>query len=205
MKLEPSERARELAPLALVIYGGAAVISFGLLAARGKNPLEYEAWLSIGASLGHGVSLAAGALLALGTALATREFVRRWAWARALHAHLRPAVRGASDASIFVLGIASAAGEELFFRALLTPVLGLVLSSLAFGLLHQVRGRGRWAWVSWATVMGFLFGCLFLATGSLLGPVVAHAGINVANLRFLRDYSLEPPRARRLGGLLGRA
>jgi membrane protease YdiL (CAAX protease family) len=50
--------------------------------------------------------------------------------------------------------------------------------------------------------MGLLFGALFLATGSLLGPIVAHVAINVVNLRFLRDTDLEPQRQRRLGGLL---
>jgi membrane protease YdiL (CAAX protease family) len=60
-------------------------------------------------------------------------------------------------------------------------------------------------WAIWATVMGVLFAALFLATGSLLGPILAHAAINVANLRFLRDTAVEPPKPRRLGGLLGGA
>ena len=102
-----------------------------------------------------------------------------------------------------ILGIASAASEELFFRGLLASTFGLILSSLAFGLLHQMRGRVRWVWAGWATVMGFLFGALFLATGSLLGPLLAHAAINVANLRFIRDTDVDPPKRRHLGGLLG--
>jgi len=101
------------------------------------------------------------------------------------------------------LGIASAVSEELFFRGLLATVIGLVASSLAFGLLHQMRGPARWAWAAWATVMGLLFGVLFFATGSLLGPMVAHAAINVANLRFIRDTDVDAPTSRRLGGLLG--
>ena len=52
--------------------------------------------------------------------------------------------------------------------------------------------------------MGLVFGALFLATGSLLGPLVAHAVINVANLRFVRDTEVEEPKPRRLGGLLRR-
>jgi membrane protease YdiL (CAAX protease family) len=53
--------------------------------------------------------------------------------------------------------------------------------------------------------MGLLFGALFLATGSLVGPLLAHAAINIANLRFIRDTDIEAPKPRRLGGLLGRA
>ena len=55
----------------------------------------------------------------------------------------------------------------------------------------------------WATVMGVLFGCVFAATGSLAGPIVAHAMINGANLRFLRDND-PSPRPRALGGRLRR-
>jgi hypothetical protein len=147
-------------------------------------------------------SIAGGLVLAAATISATRQFVRRWSWARALHADLRPGIRHASEGAIVVLGIASAASEELFFRGLLATTFGLVASSLAFGLLHQTRGRVRWVWAGWATVMGFLFGGLFLATGSLVGPLLAHAAINIANLRFIRDTDVEVPKPRRLGGIL---
>jgi membrane protease YdiL (CAAX protease family) len=104
---------------------------------------------------------------------------------------------------VLAIGTASAAGEELLFRGLLVPAAGVIASSLLFGALHQVRGPGRWAWMAWATVMGLLFGGVFVATGSLVGPMVAHAAINCANLRFLRDH--DPlPRARSMGGLLRR-
>jgi membrane protease YdiL (CAAX protease family) len=120
-----------------------------------------------------------------------------------LHADLRPAVRDTSDATLLVLGLSSGIAEELFFRGVLAPALGLLVSSIAFGALHRLRGRVGWIWASWAAVMGLLFGALFFATGSLVGPIVAHASINVVNLRFLRDTDVEPRKPRRLGGLLG--
>jgi uncharacterized protein len=211
MKLEPPAvpgrpaRRLGLSMLALGVYGGAALLSTVVIAARGENPLERAAWLPVGPLVGHVTSGCLGLVLAAFTAAATRQFVRRWEWARALHADLRPAVRGTSDVGIVLVAAASAAGEELFFRALLVPVIGVLVSSIAFGMMHQVRGRGRWAWASWAFVMGVLFAGLFLATGSLIGPLLAHAVINVANLRFLRDNPPDRPRSRRLGGLLGRA
>jgi membrane protease YdiL (CAAX protease family) len=70
---------------------------------------------------------------------------------------------------------------------LLVPVVGVVISSIAFGALHQIRGPARWAWMGWAAAMGVLFGGVFVATGSLAGPLVAHMAINHVNLRFLRD------------------
>jgi membrane protease YdiL (CAAX protease family) len=52
--------------------------------------------------------------------------------------------------------------------------------------------------------MGLLFGALFLLSTSLVGPIVAHACINVVNLRFLRDTNLTRTPQRPLGGLLRR-
>lgn len=191
------------APLALIVYGALSVLTLGVAVVQGKSPLETEAWLELPDWSRHLASIGGGVLLAALTIRATRAFVRRWGWARTLHADLRPAVRDAGDGAILVLGIASGVAEELFFRGLLAPALGLVLSSIAFGALHQLRGRVGWIWATWATVMGLLFGALFLATGSLLGPILAHASINVMNLRFLRDTDVEPKKPRRLGGLLG--
>lgn len=193
------------APLALFVYGALTAVTAGIAYARDESPLTVDGWLGLPELVGHAVAVAGGVLLALATIRATRAFVRRWSWARALHADLRSNVHDAGDATLVVLGLASAVAEELFFRGLLAPLLGLVASSVAFGALHQLRGRAGWAWAGWATVMGLLFGALFLATGSLLGPIAAHAIINVANLRFLRDTEVEPPKPRRLGGLLGRA
>ena len=187
----------------LVIYGALSVVAVGTALARGQSPIGTDAWLPLGAPQGHIASIGGGVVLALLTIKATRQFVRRWGWARALHSDLRPAVSRAGDGTIVVLGIASALSEELFFRGLLATTFGVIASSLAFGLLHQMRGRVRWAWAAWATVMGFLFGGLFLATGSLIGPLLAHAAINIANLRFIRDTDVDPPKPRRrLGGLL---
>jgi membrane protease YdiL (CAAX protease family) len=193
---------------ALAIYGALGAIALGIAFVQGRSPVELTdgaAWLPLPSLLGHALSIVAGGMLALLTAIATRQFVRRFRWARALHAHLRPAVEGTSTGTLALLGVASAVSEELFFRGVLTTVFGLTVSSLAFGLLHQARGRSRWVWAVWATVMGFLFGGIYLATGSLLGPILAHAAINVANLRFLRDTEVDEPKPRRLGGLLGRA
>lgn len=192
------------APLALAVYGGLTVVTLGIAFARGQSPITTEPWIALPDGLGHVLGIALGLAIAGVTVGASRAFVRRWSWARALHNDLRPTIRDAGDVTLVVLGVASAVAEELFFRGLLVPAVGLLISSLAFGALHQLRGRVGWAWAGWATVMALVFGVLFLATGSLLGPIVAHAAINVSNLRFIRDTEVDPPKPRRLGGLLGR-
>jgi membrane protease YdiL (CAAX protease family) len=112
-------------------------------------------------------------------------------------------VNGAGDGALLAVALAGAAGEELFFRGLLVPLVGVVASSIAFASLHQIRGPARWGWMLWAGIMGLLFGTIFAATGNLAGPLLAHAVINHHNLRFLRDHNPAAP-ARPLGGLLRR-
>jgi membrane protease YdiL (CAAX protease family) len=185
---------------AYAVAGGTSVL---VAVALGHDPIAQPGWLGIHGSASILLSIGFGICLGASTVAATRAIVRRAEWARALHEALRPAVHGASDAMLVALAIASSAGEELLFRGLLVPTIGVIASSLVFGILHQTRGRGRWGWMLWATLMGMLFALVFVVTGSLAGPLVAHASINHANLRFLRDSDLDPP-PRPLGGLLRR-
>jgi membrane protease YdiL (CAAX protease family) len=193
---------------ALLILSAYAVLGAGaaaLSAALGQDPVAMPSWLGIGGPAAAAlVSAGAGVCVGAITLAATRVLVRRAPWARALHEALRPAVQGAADGWLFALAAASAVGEELLFRGLLVPMLGVVLPSLAFGLLHQVRGPARFGWMAWATLMGLLFAVLYAATGSLVGPIVAHLMINGANLRYLRDAEPGALRRKKLGGLLRR-
>ena len=188
------------------MYAAVALAALGIGWALGRNPLETEPWLteSLSSRGRDAVSVAGGVLLAVASVRATRAFVRRFRWARMLHADLRPAIRHASGRALLVLGVASGTAEELFFRGILTPAIGLTLSAVVFGAVHLLRLRGRagLVWGAWATAMGWMFGGLFIATGSLVGAIVAHASINALNLRFVRDTELDP-KPRRLGGLLG--
>jgi uncharacterized protein len=184
-------------------YVALGALSAGVAVALGHDPIACDGWLRARGMASFLLSLGLGVCLGAITVMATRAVVLRAEWARALHAALRPAVHGVGDGMLLALAVASAAGEELLFRGLLVPTIGVVVSSLVFGVLHQIRGRGRWGWIAWATVMGLLFALIFTATGSLAGPLVAHAVINHANLRFLRDTDPDP-RRRPLGGLLNR-
>jgi membrane protease YdiL (CAAX protease family) len=191
------------ATLLVAAYLAVGSLAAGISLALGHNPIACEGWLGVRGAASWLVSLGLGLLLGATTIAATPAMVRRWRWARALHLALRPAVHRAGDGALFSVALASAIGEELLFRGLLVPFVGVVVSSVAFGVLHQIGGRGRWGWIGWATLMGLLFGEVFAMTGSLLGPLLAHAAINHSNLRFLRDNDPTPPR-RPLGGLLRR-
>lgn len=167
------------------------------------SPLVHPGpWLVLEDRIAHVYSLAVGLAFGGLVVMATRLCVTRFAWARRLHAELRPFARGVSLTGILVLALLSAAGEELLFRGLLQPWIGLFGQALLFGIVHQLPGPSRWVWVSWAMLIGFALGALFALTGSLLGPIAAHALINGLNLLYLKSHDPEPQR-RSLGGLLG--
>ena len=171
---------------------------------QGSSPFIYDdAWLELPGVVSHVSSTLIGLAFGGLVAFSTRIFVTRYAWARNLHRELRPVARDLSSLGIVAVAAFSALGEELWFRGLLQPWVGLWLQALAFGIVHsQLRGPSRWAWVSWATIMGLCFGATFALTGSLAGPIAAHALINCLNLNYLKSHDPEP-RRRALGGLLG--
>jgi membrane protease YdiL (CAAX protease family) len=183
-------------------YAGMALFAALLaLALRGSLPFKGAAWLPLTSPSDVLYSTALGTCFGLLVAVGTRFCVPRFAWAKNLHRELRPLTRGLTGAGILGLAVTSSLGEELLFRGLLQPWLGLWLQALLFGVLHQLGGTSRWVWAGWATLVGFVLGAIFALTGSLAGPLAAHALINGLNLSYLRSHDTEPPQG--LGGLLG--
>ena len=90
-----------------------------------------------------------------------------------------------------VLAVASAIGEEIFFRGALMPAIGLWASSAIFALLHIGPKVRFLPWTLSSFVAGVVFGQLFLWTGDLSGPVVAHFSVNALNLRYLSNTDLK--------------
>ncbi|MDJ0620255.1 MAG: CPBP family intramembrane metalloprotease [Calothrix sp. MO_192.B10] len=81
------------------------------------------------------------------------------------------------------LGLLPGFSEELLFRGVMLPGLGMnhfavILSSLCFGVLH-LSGSQQWPYVVWATIVGLLLGYSALFTGNLLVPIVAHILANL--------------------------
>jgi membrane protease YdiL (CAAX protease family) len=174
-------------------YALLAVIATSLaLALRDGLPWVHpQPWMSMGSGMGLLSSAVLGLALALGLVVMTRFAVARFGWARRLHGDLRPVARELSLGQILLLAGLSSLGEELLFRGLLTPLLGVGLSALLFGLAHQMRGPSRWVWAGWAMGVGVGLGAIFAITGSLVGPLLAHAVVNAVNLSYLRDHDPE--------------
>jgi hypothetical protein len=109
---------------------------------------------------------------------------------------LAPAVRRAGEAFTEILGpytyaealvlaLASGIAEEVLFRGALWPHLGLVGTSLLFGLVHVLPRRSLLAYPLFAGAVGVLLGLLRQGSGSVIPPIVAHVLVNGLNLVWL--------------------
>jgi membrane protease YdiL (CAAX protease family) len=181
--------------IAVIVYAALAVLATIGCALTGGSAwhLESTVWGSRLVSLP--LALALGALVGLGTVLATRTLARRSRWGRALATELAAAIVGLDRRWVLWLALASATGEELLFRGAIQSglvehgglVQGIALTSLLFGAMHVPTHRRLLPWTIMAVVMGVVFGLLYLWTGEILAPLLAHAIVNYANLHFLLD------------------
>ena len=177
-------RAEALVRLALVFYGllfAAALLWTGLAG----RPLAFADESAARAGVHWPRDLAVGALSAGVVILISQQVTERTRFgersARALGTVLGPL----GWSHCLVLAAVSGVAEEAFFRGAVQPRFGLVAASLLFGLAHFAPRRDLLPWTVFSIAAGFLLGALFEATGNLVAPIVAHAGINAVNLRFL--------------------
>jgi membrane protease YdiL (CAAX protease family) len=82
---------------------------------------------------------------------------------------------------------AAAAGEELFFRGLVQGAFGLLAGSLAFMLAHigprDIRVIGYWS-----VAQGLGLGLLYIASGNLAVPVLAHGLFDLGAMAYFRAF-----------------
>ncbi|MBK8545452.1 MAG: CPBP family intramembrane metalloprotease [Caulobacteraceae bacterium] len=105
-------------------------------------------------------------------------------------APLYPATRTELALTIVTILVA-AAWEELFYRGVLLALMtsaGLPISAAAiaaaalFGMQHLARGAaGAW----YATLFGLIYTSLYLASGSLVPVIAAHAAGNLFTLFYI--------------------
>ncbi len=91
-------------------------------------------------------------------------------------------VDGATPGALLLVSMFSGVGEEVFFRGAVQQEFGIVIASVAFGLLHVGPDRRYLIWTGWAILAGFVLGGLYAVTGGLLAPIIAHAAHNAGTL-----------------------
>lgn len=183
----------------------ASILFYGLLAALAW--LLGSLWLGLDLFTWHNhnetsliFDAVIGAGLGLITVVISQVLEKHTEWARALSGEFRKILGSVSVGQAMVLGVTSGVAEEMFFRGFLQQaltvklfggesvgiVLGLILSSLIFGMVHVGPDKKKFLpWTIMAGVMGLGFGGLYLYTGNLVAPIVAHFTINYFNLQLI--------------------
>ncbi|HEY9668496.1 MAG TPA: type II CAAX endopeptidase family protein [Coleofasciculaceae cyanobacterium] len=128
-------------------------------------------------------ALLLGLGIAVGITAASSLVYRLWpAYRQSADFYLQLVLKPLVLPDLLWLGLLPGMSEELLFRGVMLPAVGLnttglIATSLLFGVLH-LSGRQQWPYVVWATMVGLLLGFSALATGNLLVPIVAHIVTN---------------------------
>lgn len=143
------------------------------------NPLDSAAW-----------GAAACVPLLVGLWLGTRYPIGPLRELRDLTRDLvMPVFRDCSVADMALVAILAGVGEELLFRGVVQEAIthrfgwpiGLAAASLLFGLVHPLSR----AYAILTGLVGVYLGWLWLATGSLVTPIVTHAVYDFVALVYL--------------------
>jgi membrane protease YdiL (CAAX protease family) len=130
------------------------------------------------------LAIAQGLGLGIGISVASFLIYRFWSTYRhSADYYLQLVLKPLEWPDLIWLGLLPGLSEELLFRGVMLPALGLnaeglVVSSLCFGVLH-LSSLKQWPYVIWATVVGLMLGKSVLLTGNLLVPIVAHIATNL--------------------------
>ena len=161
----------------------------GLMFLRAPGVLRVERWPHT--ALGLGVACAAGALV---IAL-SRWAVRRTDWGKLLREEFRFVLGPMASWEILLLSLLSAFGEEVLFRGVIHPRLGLWLTALLFACLHFPYRWQLLPWSAFALVLGVGLGLLTEGFGSLWPAIILHFVVNYFNLHDLAHPGHEEPPA----------
>ncbi len=127
-----------------------------------------------------------GVALGLGITLASSVVYALWpAYRRSADYYLDLVLKPLVWPDLIWLGLLPGLSEELLFRGVMLPTfgfdtLGVLLSSLCFGVLH-LSSLKQWPYVVWATIVGVILGTSALMTNNLLVPMVAHVITNLVS------------------------
>jgi uncharacterized protein len=171
--IEPLSRSQILIAMAVtatLLFGVAKLwLYFGDLQLR---PLVLTAM-----NLGFGIALGLGL-----TGLSAIVYAVWGIYRQSADFYLSMVLKPLSIPDMVWLGVLPGLSEELLFRGVMLPAIGLdpigiLLSSLCFGVLHMTNAQ-QWPYAVWATAIGMLLGFTMVETGNLFVPIVAHITTN---------------------------
>lgn len=109
-----------------------------------------------------------------------RDFVKQ---------HITPWIQPLPVWQLILLGMCAGIGEELLFRGAIQfaayrwmpSIAAIVVASILFGLAHFIT----WWYAILAGLASLYLGWVFLVTGSLMPPIIAHAVYDIVVLVYL--------------------
>ena len=197
----------------LAPYVALLLLSCGLRALAGTHapgtaaPVDRAAAWLVGHDLVLGWPIRAVVGLGLGLAVGwcASRVLARWSSARPMRELNAELARGLWSNEPWVLALTAVIGgaaEEVFFRGVLQPWIGVWLSAFAFGAVH-IRFRERfWLWPLLSVGFGLVASLMLVATGTLLAPIAMHVWVNVMAQRRLDRLNATRNKQRALRGLL---
>ncbi|WP_152050445.1 CPBP family intramembrane glutamic endopeptidase [Tautonia marina] len=183
--------------VAIIVELGLAVLAFGI-----GLPLGIDPWNALEGNIsGVLIGIAATLPMILLLLICDRDAFRPMKRIRGLlEQFLLPPLRGRPWWELALIAGAAGLGEETLFRGVMQEVLrdwlgfwpALAIASIVFGLLHALTPT----YAIVATLIGAYLGLLFVMTGNLLVPIVAHGVYDlIALIYFLRtspDDTISP-------------
>lgn len=126
--------------------------------------------------------LGAGLLAGSSVTVLTLILARLFTFVRNLESEFRMVLGRLGLLHCIILALMSGLAEETLFRGGFQPVLGLIPTSLIFGLAHFPLKQSLIPWTIFACLMGLLLGWLYIETRSLFTPIITHTLVNLVNL-----------------------
>jgi len=154
--------------------------------------------LIIGVLGGLGTAVSGFAIIFVG-----RLFGNSIKWINALrqiiYAEVAPLFKDLNPTDIFLIAVSSGFCEESFFRGVMQAQIGLIPTSIIFGVVHCPAPRYL-TYGLWAAGAGLFLGFLRDVTGSVWAPIIAHGLSNLIVITYLRYFiKVEPPEPKKVG------
>ena len=188
---KPQSEANNIVPMATAFEASLAVIALALGWLLGTKPLETLSWSPTAIAWGLAAALPLFALLILMVRFPKGPF---GSLLRVVDEMLLSMFHRASLIDLAIISLVAGIGEEVLFRGVVQAVLvrwtgsqlaALLGAGILFGLVHSITRT----YALLAGVVGIYFGWLWMFTGSLLTPIVAHAVYDFGALWYLRHTS----------------
>jgi uncharacterized protein len=186
----PSPPARNIAAMALAFEGGLALVAIGLGWLVGQPPLEEIQANGSGLGLGMLATLPMAVML---WTLVKFPIGPLGNLVRVLDRLVAPMFDGCSLAALAAIALVAGLGEEMFFRGVIQSALtewlpgpqpewlALVAASALFGAVHWITPT----YAVLAALIGAYLGWLWIASGNLAVPIVAHGAYDFLALVYV--------------------